>query len=198
MQGTLQNFFCIFLLFSGLITPLPEYVGLFFAFSARSPPGTLRDLTTPSLGTARAGGGGSETPAGCARADGSSRRRAAGFPGGRCARAAGCRPRRVCPGGSGRGLPAGFPGGFFPVPAGGFPAAGVPGRAKKSRVFSVFFRRASRMYKEAGGSFSEKKPLTFSPGGVMDVSAGRETAQKRQLGTRAGGKSRRRKKGASP
>jgi len=54
------------------------------------------------------------------------------------------------------------------------------------------------MYKEAGGSFSEKKPLTFSPGGVMDVSAGRETAQKRQPGTRAGGKSRRRKKGASP
>jgi hypothetical protein len=42
------------------------------------------------------------------------------------------------------------------------------------------------MYKEAGGSFSEKKPLTFSPGGVMDVSAGRETAQKRQPGTRVG------------
>ena len=36
------------------------------------------------------------------------------------------------------------------------------------------------MYKEAAGSFSEKKPLTFSPGGVMDVSAGRKAAQKRQ------------------
>ena len=42
------------------------------------------------------------------------------------------------------------------------------------------------MYKEAAGSFSEKKPLTFSPGGVMDVSAGRETAQKAQPGTRVG------------
>ena len=42
------------------------------------------------------------------------------------------------------------------------------------------------MYKEAAGSFSEKKPLTFRPGGVMDVSAGRETAQKAQPGTRVG------------
>ena len=55
---------------------------------------------------------------------------------------------------------------------------------EKNRVFSVFSRRASRMYKEAAGSFPRKKPLTFSPGGVMDVSAGRETAQKAQPGTR--------------
>ena len=42
------------------------------------------------------------------------------------------------------------------------------------------------MYKEAGGSFSEKKPLTFRAKRAMDVSAGRETAQKAQPGTRVG------------
>ena len=119
--------------------------------------------------------------------------RAGGVPGLRGADPGGC--ARAVPGGV---LRRGFRAGFSRFRRAGFRAAGVPGRAKKNRVFSVFFGRASRMYKEAAGSFSEKKPLTFSPGGVMDVSAGRETAQKRQPGTRAGGKSRRRKKGASP
>jgi hypothetical protein len=41
------------------------------------------------------------------------------------------------------------------------------------------------MYKEARPPFSQKKPLTFRPGRVMDVRAGRETAQKAQPG-RAG------------
>jgi len=41
------------------------------------------------------------------------------------------------------------------------------------------------MYKEGRASFSEKKPLTFRAKRVMDVSAGRETAQKAQPG-RAG------------
>ena len=48
------------------------------------------------------------------------------------------------------------------------------------------------------GGKPPKSDSPAPPGGVMDVSAGRETAQKRQPGTRAGGKSRRRKKGASP
>ncbi len=42
------------------------------------------------------------------------------------------------------------------------------------------------MYKEARPPFSEKKGLTFRPGGVMDVSAGREAAQKRQPGDPGG------------
>ena len=107
--------------------------------------------------------------------------RAGGVPGLRGADPGGC--ARAVPGGV---LRRGFRAGFSRFRRAGFRAAGVPGRAKKNRVFSVFFRRASRMYKEAGGSFSEKKPLTFSPGGVMDVSAGRETAQKAQPGTRVG------------
>jgi len=68
----------------------------------------------------------------------------------------------------------------------GFRAAGVLGRAKKNPVFFLFFRRPSRMYKEARPPFSEKKGLTFRPGGVMDVSAGRGTAQKRQPGDPGG------------
>ena len=150
---------------------------------ARSPPGTLRDLTTPSLGTGRAGGGGRRPRRGVPgrRVSPAAVFRAGGVPGRRGADPGGC--ARAVPGGVFR---RGFRAGFSRFRRAGFRAAGVPGRAKKNRVFSVFFGRASRMYKEAAGSFSEKKPLTFRPGRVMDVSAGRETAQKAQPGTRVG------------
>ena len=61
-----------------------------------------------------------------------------------------------------------------------------PGGRKKSRAFFFFPATPTRMYKEAAGSFSEKKPLTFPAKRAMDVSAGQETAQKRQPGTRVG------------
>ena len=76
------------------------------------------------------------------------------------------------------------------VPGGGSGRrVGVPARAAKNRPPGEkkpgFFRAPTRMYKEARPPFSQKKPLTFRPGRVMDVRAGRETAQKAQPG-RAG------------
>ena len=66
---------------------------------------------------------------------------------------------------------------------------------QKTENFFSFFR-GSYAHVSAEGPllFSQKKPLTFPPGGVMNVLAGRETAQKAQTGS--GGKSRRRAKGA--
>jgi len=76
------------------------------------------------------------------------------------------------------------------VPGGGSGRrVGVPARAAKNRPPGEkkpgFFLAPTRMYKEARPPFSQKKPLTFRPGRVMDVRAGRETAQKAQPG-RAG------------
>ena len=64
------------------------------------------------------------------------------------------------------------------------PGGGVPARRKKTGFFSAFFPGLTRMYKEARPSFSEKKKLTFRPAGVIDVRAGRETAQKAHPGGR--------------
>ena len=76
------------------------------------------------------------------------------------------------------------------VPGGGSGRrVGVPARAAKNRPPGEkkpgLFLAPTRMYKEARPPFSQKKPLTFRPGRVMDVRAGRETAQKAQPG-RAG------------
>ena len=68
----------------------------------------------------------------------------------------------------------------------GFRAAGVPGRAKKNRVFFFFSGGPTRMYKEGRASFSEKKGLTFRAKRAIHVSAGQETAQKRQPGDPGG------------
>jgi len=127
-------------------TPGPQFVGNSRVTGARSPPGTLRDLTTPSLGTARAGGGGPETPAGCARAGGSSRRRAAGLPGGRYARAAGWL------------LPAGVPGRF---------RAGFSGRVFGRRVCPAAGGGSGRR----GARAAKKKPgfFLFYPAGFTHV-----------------------------
>ena len=99
----------------GADTPTPEFVGNSRVRGARSPPGTPRDLTTPSRAQPGAGGGPGL--------------RAGGVPGGR---SAGFRRLGV----PGRG--GGFPGGGVPgravgfrrqvYPAGGGFRAGVPGR----------------------------------------------------------------------
>ena len=152
----------------GADTPTPEFVGNSRVRGARSPPGTHGDLTTPSPGTA-------------------GRRR--------CAPAAGpVSGRAVCPAG-GRRASGGW---MCPVAAAGF-RAGVPGRGSGGlpgggsgrQVYPPgekkpgFFPAPTRMYKEARPPFSQKKPLTFRPGRVMDVRTRRETAHKAQPG-RAG------------
>jgi len=74
------------------------------------------------------------------------------------------------------------------VPGGGSGRrVGVPARAAKTarRKNPGFFPAPTRMYKEARPPFSQKKPLTFRPGRVMDVRTRRETAHKAQPG-RAG------------
>lgn len=159
----------------GADTPTPEFVGNSRVRGARSPPGTPRDLTTPSR--AQPGGGGVLL-------------RRARSPGGRCARRAVCRAggRRasggwvcpvaavgfraaVCPDGrlasggrctrraaaSGRVCPGGVPAGFrAAVPGGG--SVCPPGRQKPParRKKPGFFPAPTRMYKEARSPFSQK------------------------------------------
>ena len=58
-----------------------------------------------------------------------------------------------------------------------------PARRRKKPGFpKLFFGLHAHMYKEARPPFSEKKSLTFSPGGVMNVLAGRKAAQKAHPG----------------
>ena len=68
----------------------------------------------------------------------------------------------------------------------GFRAAVCPAGEKKTGFFFFFSGGPSRMYKEGRASFSEKKGLTFRAKRAIHVSAGRETAQKRQPGDPGG------------
>lgn len=179
-------------------TPTLEFVGNSRVRGARSPPGTHRDLTTPSSGTvgrrrcAPAAGrpsGGSVCPARVTSPEQSGeaphartspeQSRKVLCPGGLSqGKAEKCAARRTSPEQSGKVCPGGSPGG---VPAAGFRAAVCP-PGQKNGFFSVFFPALTRMYKEARPSFSEKKKLTFRPGRVMYVSAGLETTQKAHPG----------------
>lgn len=176
----------------GADTPTPEFVGNSRVRGARSPPGTHGDLTTPSPGTAgrrrcapAAGpvSGRAVCPAGGRRASGgwvcpvaAAGFRAAVCPDGRSASGGRCTRR------AGGGFRAGVPGrGSGGLPGGGSGRQVYPPGEKKPG----FFPAPTRMYKEARPPFSQKKPLTFRPGRVMDVRAGQETAHKAQPG-RAG------------
>lgn len=181
-------------------TPTPEFVGNSRVRGARSPPGTPRDLTTPSRAHLGPAAGHTDLPADFARAKRRSvpppdfftakRRSAAARTsqtkvGKSCARVDFSRAKR-------RSVP---PAGLSQSKVGKcarrrFRAAGRCARpAAKNRPPGEkkpgFFPAPTRMYKEARPPFSQKKPLTFRPGRVMDVRAGRETAQKAQPG-RAG------------
>ena len=167
MQGTLQNFFCIFLLFSGLITPLPEYVGLFFVFSARSPPGTQQGSDHPLPGHSPAAPAGSSRRRRCAPAAG--RWSGQGLPGRRRAHFRTAKSKSPVPGWtfagrSGKVLcPAGLlhgeaekcaRAGFRRV---GFRAAGVPRRAKKPGFFSFFSGGLRACIRKPGLLFPKKR-----------------------------------------
>lgn len=158
----------------GADTPTPEFVGNSRVRGARSPPGTHGDLTTPSPGTPRPGGW-AHRPARRLRqskVEKCAARRTSSRQSGEApsARTSPEQSRKVCP--------AAVPGGGSVCPPG---RQKPPARRKKPG----FFPAPTRMYKEARPPFSQKKPLTFRPGRVMDVRAGLETAQKAQPG-RAG------------
>lgn len=177
-------------------TPTPEFVGNSRVRGARSPPGTPRDLTTPSRAHLGPAAGHTDLPGDFARAKRRSvpparpdfftaKRRSAARPDFTRAKSESPVPGWTFPEQSGevcrppdfrRAKSESVPG------DGSGRRVGVPARRKKNRVFFWPLRACIR---KCGLLFRKKKPLTFRPGRVMDVRAGRETAQKAQPG-RAG------------
>ena len=156
----------------GADTPTPEFVENSRVRGARSPPGTPRDLTTPSRAHLGPAAGHTDLPADFARAKRRSvARRTSSRESGEAP------PARTSPEQSRKVCPAAVPGGGSVCPPG---RQKPPGEKKPG-----FFPAPTRMYKEARPPFSQKKPLTFRPSRVMDVRAGLKTVQKTQHG-RAG------------
>lgn len=157
----------------GADTPTPEFVGNSRVRGARSPPGTPRDPTTPSRAHLGPAAGHTDLPGDFARA-----KRRSVPPAQTSSRQSGeVPPARTSPEQSRKVCPAAVPGGGSVCPPG---RQKPPGEKKPG-----FFPAPTRMYKEARPPFSQKKPLTFRPGRVMDVRTRRETAHKAQPG-RAG------------
>ena len=157
-------------------TPTPEFVGNFFSTGARSPPGTQRDLTTPSLGTPRLGDGKTHQPGGLFQSKAGNTQWSGGLspgeaPGGplrqskagkSCARLDFRRVKsgpetfaeqspKVCPAGTFAGESLG-PGSGREKPAAG----------QKPETFFLFSGGPTRIYKRKRGLLFRKKTVDFS------------------------------------
>ena len=169
----------------GADTPTPEFVGNSRVRGARSPPGTPRDLTTPSRAHLGPAAGHTNQPADFARA----KRRSVPPAGLLHGKAEKCAARRTFAEQSRKVCPAAVPGGGSVCP---------PGRRKTARPAKknrVFFRPLRACIRKRGLLFRKK---------TVDFSARQSDGCTRRAGNRPEGtagpgrRSRRREKGDPP